>query len=53
MSGTIQITIIGRGFTVNVGTRTERFAHIDDAVRFARERLEHARDLRDLSARCE
>jgi hypothetical protein len=53
MSPTIEITMTGRGFIVNLANRTERFAHLEDALDFARQRLQHAQDLRDLSARCE
>lgn len=53
MITTIQINVIGNSYSVNVGNRTERFAELEDVVRFTQLRLQRAQELRDLSSRCE
>ena len=53
MPDTVEIAMTARGFEVTVGGHTARFPSIDDAFEFAQRRLRHAKDLRELSARCE
>jgi hypothetical protein len=53
MPSTIEITMTRRGFEVRASGRTTRFPTLDEAVGFAQQRLQHAYELRDLSARCE
>jgi hypothetical protein len=50
---TIEITTTTRGFEVSSGEHTVRVATIEDAFAFARQRLQLAQQLRELSLRCE
>jgi hypothetical protein len=50
---TVEITMTMRGFEVTMGGRVTRFPNIEDAVNFAHQRLQWAKDLRELSWRCE
>jgi hypothetical protein len=51
MSGTVEIRMTQRGFDVISATGTTSFADLEQAVRYARDRLQRARDVRELSAR--
>ena len=53
MLNTIEITMTRRGFDVRMGARTATFPQLQDAVRFAEQRLEHFARVRELSDRCE
>ena len=53
MPNTVEITMTMRGFEVTMGGRVTRFPNIEDAVNFAQQRLQWAKDLRELSWRCE
>ena len=53
MTSTIEIRMTPAGFDVTVGDRTVRFPRMDEALQFAERRLQHAQNLRELSARCE
>jgi hypothetical protein len=50
---TIEITTTTRGFEVSAGGHTVHVPTIEDAFAFARQRLQLAQQLRELSARCE
>ena len=53
MPNTIEITMTLRGFEVTTGGRVTRFPSIEDAVEYAQQRLQWAKELRELSWRCE
>lgn len=53
MPGTIEITMTLRGFEVSTGGRVARFPSIEAALDFAQQRLQWAKELRELSRRCE
>jgi hypothetical protein len=50
---TVEITMTMRGFEVAMGGRVTRFPSIEDALSFAQQRLQWAKELRELSWRCE
>ncbi len=51
MPKTIEIRMTPRGFDVTAGESTATFKHLDEAVGFARARLELAQEIREMSAR--
>ena len=51
--GTVEITMTLRGFEVTAGGRVARFPNIEAAMDFAQQRLQWAKELRELSRRCE
>lgn len=51
MSGTVEIRMTQRGFEVVSATGTTSFKELDEAVHFARTRLQRAHDIREMSAR--
>jgi hypothetical protein len=53
MPNTVEIIIAPRGWEVRMGARVSRFASIEDALEFASQRLNWARELRELKQRCE
>ena len=53
MQHQIEIKLTLTGFDVTVAGQTTRFPDVNDALAFARQRLQHARTLRELSERCE
>jgi hypothetical protein len=53
MQTTIQISVTTFGCHVTVGQSTQRFTEVEQAVEYARGRLEVAARLQDISRRCE
>ena len=53
MTNTVEIRMTARGYEVACGPRTVNFPSLEAAFGFAHERLERAREIRDLSDRCE
>ena len=53
MQNQIEIRMTQAGFDVTVAGQTARFPDVNDALAFVRQRFQHARNLRELSARCE
>ena len=53
MTSNVEIRMTPRGFEVATATQTIGFPTIESALRFAHERLERARALRELSEKCE
>jgi hypothetical protein len=51
--GTVEITMTLRGFEVTTGGHVARFPNIEAALDFAQRRLQWAKELRELSWRCE
>jgi hypothetical protein len=51
MSGTVEITMTQRGFQVSSPAGTATFKNLEEAVEFARARLQRAHDIREISAR--
>jgi hypothetical protein len=51
MSGTVEIKMTQRGFEVVSPAGTAIFKQLDEAVHFARARLQRAYDIREMSAR--
>jgi len=51
MPKTLEIRMTQIGYEVSAGGRTSTFRSLDDAVRFARNHLERAEEIRDLKCR--
>ncbi|HZC72661.1 MAG TPA: hypothetical protein VE442_18330 [Jatrophihabitans sp.] len=51
MTNTVEITMTQRGYEVTAAGRTADFRRLEDAVGFARQRMERAQALRELKTR--